>query len=95
MQPRRARTASFVAVALLLALAAQVAGSAVHTDDGCAVERHCRACRLALASAGAAAPEVPQLSASDSIEAVGLEAPAPLRDVPVASHPSRGPPSAL
>jgi len=84
-----------VAALLLLALAVSGVGSFVHTDDGCAVERHCKACRVALASAGAAPPDVPQLSVSSAAELVSGEAAATHRDVSVASTPTRGPPAAL
>jgi hypothetical protein len=92
---RRSWRSPLVAALLLLALAASTVGSFVHTDDGCVVERHCKACRVALASAGAAPPEVPQLPASAEAGLVSPEAAATERDVPVASAPSRGPPAAL
>jgi hypothetical protein len=41
-----------VAMLALLAVLVSMAGAFVHTDDGCAVEQHCRACRVAHASAG-------------------------------------------
>lgn len=84
-----------VAALLLLALCVSAGSTFVHTDDGCAVERHCKACRVALASAGAAPPDVPQLPASSEAGLVSHEAPATHRDVPVASAPSRGPPALL
>jgi hypothetical protein len=92
---RRGWKPPLVAALLLLALAASTVGSFVHTDDGCVVERHCRACRVALASAGAVPPEVPQLPASSEAARVSPEAPARHRDLPVATAPSRGPPAAL
>jgi hypothetical protein len=92
---RRDRRSPLVAVMLLLALAVSTAGSFVHTDDGCAVERHCTACRAALASAGAAPPDVPQLAAASLAGSVSPEAPATHPDAPVAPAPNRGPPAAL
>jgi hypothetical protein len=86
---------ALVAVLLLLVLAASAIGSFVHTDDGCAVERHCLACRTALASSGAALPDVPQLAVSHEVTLVRAERPALLRAVELASEPSRGPPRAL
>ena len=80
--------------ALLLAVAgALVEESFVHTDDGCAVEVHCLACRLAVgttAVAGAliAAPVQP-------LEQTGFVAPVTrdLTQSPAADHAfSRGPP---
>jgi hypothetical protein len=48
MRARRLR--ALLALTLLLALATAFAGSFVHTDDGCAVEQHCLACRWAHAT---------------------------------------------
>ncbi len=92
---RRGWKSPLVAALLLLAIAVSSVGSFVHTDDGCAVERHCKACRVALASAGAAPPDVPQPSVSTAAELISAEAPASQRDVSVASTPSRGPPTVL
>ncbi len=92
---RLRRVTPLVTALLLLVLAASTLGSFVHTDDGCVVERHCKACRVALASAGASPPDVPQLPTADDACSVSLEAPATHRDVPVTSAPSRGPPAAL
>jgi hypothetical protein len=89
------RRRPLVAVLLLVALAATTLGASVHTDDGCAVERHCRACRLALASAGAAPPELPQLAPGDGLEPARHEAETPLHDAAVDTLPGRGPPAAL
>jgi hypothetical protein len=50
------RSLAFGALLLLLSLGAAVAQeSFVHTDDGCQVEVHCLACRLAIATAGTVA----------------------------------------
>jgi hypothetical protein len=84
-----------LALLVLLALAAGLLGGFVHTDDGCEVEQHCRACRVAVASladhvpAGVATPapapacdHVPQ-APSDAHSAVALS-----------SDSNRGPPAA-
>jgi hypothetical protein len=77
MRKRVSAHAGGVAVLLLLALAAGMVGAYVHTDDGCAVEQHCRACRLAVASL---ADHVP----------TGAHAPAPARlDEPVPGSAER------
>jgi hypothetical protein len=46
---RRSSIFVFAAVVVLLALGLGAEQSFVHTDDGCAVEIHCLACRLAVA----------------------------------------------
>jgi hypothetical protein len=89
------RNRLLVALALLLALAATTALDFVHTDDGCAVERHCRACRVALAFAGATPPSVPIVAVAEPAEPLtSLPAAAP-HDVAVSADGSRAPPRAL
>jgi hypothetical protein len=63
--PRLAALA-LLALAVLLAL-----GTFVHTDDGCAVERHCLACRFALHTAEGAAAIATGPPTLDSSEDVG------------------------
>jgi hypothetical protein len=53
MPPVVRRSAYLCAVLALAALGAALVGLAEHTDDGCQVERHCLACRLAVATLGA------------------------------------------
>jgi hypothetical protein len=68
IRSRRRRVASLLAIALLSVFGLALAEDAFfHTDDGCQVEVHCLACRLALGTAaGAVAPDVaPNLTASD------------------------------
>lgn len=63
-----------VALAALLSLGgALFEESFVHTDDGCAVEVHCLACRLTLG--GSALPSA-SLDVAPVTTAVALEAPA-------------------
>lgn len=91
----RTRAFRWVALALLLCAGLVVAQeSLVHTDDGCAVEIHCLACRWAYsADAVFVAPPAPLVSQ----EAVQSILPAPNQsvsrmaiDVPA----PRGPPAA-
>jgi len=85
-----------VVAALLLAGMAIVAleASLVHTDDGCAVETHCNACLLRLATAGV----VPATFALPrDVPIVDRVAPAPPpshEDAAPRDVPSRGPPLA-
>ena len=79
----------------LLAVVVAMAGAFVHTDDGCAVEQHCRACRVAHANAGAVPATAAPLPAIESAEA--LLAPSILASPanPLVSDSNRGPPAAL
>ena len=92
---RSRRSWLLVGVVLLLAVAASTALDFVHTDDGCAVERHCRACRVALAFAGAAPPSVPIVPVAEPAESVAPLPVAAPHDVTVSADGSRGPPLAL
>ena len=92
---RSRRKRLLVGVVLLLALAASIGLDFVHTDDGCAVERHCRACRVALAFAGAATPSVPIVPVAEPGEAVAPLPVAAPHDVTASTDGSRGPPPAL
>jgi hypothetical protein len=51
-----------VALAALLAFLGASAEGFVHTDDGCPVEIHCLACRLALGTTAVAPPAAPVLA---------------------------------
>ncbi len=95
MRSARGRTWIVVGVLALVASLglAWVEEALVHTDDGCEVEVHCLACRLALGGV-IVAPARPALG--PSLASAGEVAPAPL---PPSSSPaprpalSRGPPS--
>lgn len=82
-------------VALLAFLAAFAQSALVHTDDGCAVEMHCLACRLALGTTAVApAPALPL--GADLID-LGAAPPAPAQPVVEIAREavaSRGPPLA-
>jgi hypothetical protein len=60
MSPRRLRRRNAFVLVALLALAALgnvlVQEAFVHTDDGCAVELHCLACRLSVAGTTVLSP---------------------------------------
>lgn len=89
------------AITFLVAFAALVSlggvlfeESFVHTDDGCAVEVHCLACRLTL---GGSAVVAAGLDVAPATTAVALDAPvAPAAPAPVAPRllRSRAPPLA-
>jgi hypothetical protein len=85
----------FVALTLLAGLGALLVGeSYVHTDDGCAVETHCIACRravdsVAVVSAPVALPQVLELLGN-----VTLQPAAVVFEAPHHSRASRGPPQA-
>jgi hypothetical protein len=89
------RAAPRVAALALLALAvALLAGTFVHTDDGCVVERHCLACRFTLHTSDVTATiatGLPSLYLSEDVRALPAE-----RSVPgqVSVLASRGPPAA-
>ncbi len=84
-----------VAFASLLALgAAQAAESLLHTDDGCAIETHCQACLLALATTGVlteAVAAAPALGSSENLAPVVVRSQDRLEP---GTLPSRGPPLA-
>jgi len=90
---RTPRALAWVMVAALVSLGAAILEeSFVHTDDGCAVEIHCLACRLAAGStvviaATAAPPAVPAPAGTVSPDAAALVA----ETCPVL-RPSRAPP---
>jgi hypothetical protein len=79
---------------LLIALLALVSvGSFVHTDDGCQVEIHCLACRLALGTrVGTALPAVEVASHfTDSDPPASYQQP-PFAEAGTPPQPYRGPP---
>ena len=91
---KRGRSSTFVfaAVLVLLALGLGAEQSVVHTDDGCAVEIHCLACRSAVAG-----PAV-VVSALDVVPGPVLVATLPARpqsrslESPTRTSDPRGPP---
>jgi hypothetical protein len=96
---RTARSRSIAAAATLALLAvlgiALVEATLVHTDDGCAVEIHCLACRFALSATVVTPPRVgvePALAASGWVTLGprrGFLAPR------LRAAPSRGPPASF
>jgi hypothetical protein len=83
-----------LAALVLLALFAALAGSFVHTDDGCEVEQHCRACRLAVAGLADHVPGAAHAVAPADLSAAG---PAVDDQAPAlsfgSSRSNRGPPA--
>jgi hypothetical protein len=70
-------------------------GSFVHTDDGCQVEVHCLACRLALGPpTTAAVPTLDSTPPDTTIDQVVLPADAVATAEPTRSTSSRAPPFA-
>jgi hypothetical protein len=94
---RSRRHSSFVVIAALLALLGLglvAEESFVHTDDGCAVEIHCVACRLAVAGTAVVAPALDVAPRPVVISAVAIVLrPAALEAAPRTFEP-RGPPLA-
>lgn len=90
---RDARGTVFALFALVALLSSLVVGVLVHTDDGCAVERHCQACLFALHHADR--PVAPNVAPPVS-RAAELALPiSPGRISGEARiHASRGPPAA-
>jgi hypothetical protein len=95
MRASRRRAFTWIALAVLVCVsAALVEESFVHTDDGCSVEIHCLACRLAV---GTAAVTSAAVAIHVDVEATALLAPetvsTPRQAVP-RETPSRAPPLA-
>ena len=92
---RRHRTLSWVALAALLCVgAALVEESFVHTDDGCSVEIHCLACRLAAGSTAVVSPAIVLPVAAQTTMLVASETESSVRDAAPREAPSRAPPLA-
>lgn len=90
---REARANLAALFALLALLSSTLVGGFVHTDDGCAVERHCHACIFALHHAdGATVPKV-ALPVSHPTELAIPPTPGRLSGE-AQFHASRGPPAA-
>ena len=85
---------TLAAVVVLLALAVSAGAAVIHTDDGCAVEIHCVACRQGFASTAdvAALPAAATRLSPDPLP------PPPARRLPESTAPLhvalRGPPLA-
>lgn len=82
------------AATLLALLATLVLSDFIHTDDGCAVERHCQACRFAMSPSDGAAvrPAAPLfLAPAETIVPTDERAPARLAGPALTA---RGPPLA-
>ena len=88
----RLRAALHLGIVLILSLA--VSGvAAVHTDDGCAVEKHCQACVAAM-SVGVVVTAFAFAVSSERATLVATREPVlPVSHESVAA-PSRGPPQA-
>jgi hypothetical protein len=83
----------FAAVALLLFATVLVVDAFIHTDDGCQVETHCVACRLAY-SHGIPAPVSPPLVAPfDSSQPLSVAVSSPALQLATKPRRPRGPPS--
>jgi hypothetical protein len=94
---RKGRHSSIFVLAAVLALFALGLGyeeSFVHTDDGCAVEIHCVACRLAVSGTAVVAPALDLVPRAVLVSALA-PAPEPTEHEsgPRTSEP-RGPPLA-
>jgi len=92
---RTHRTLAWVAVAALLCVsAALVQESFVHTDDGCAVEIHCIACRLVAGSTAVVSPAIVLPVAVRTTALVTVAADSSLCEAAPREAPSRAPPLA-
>ncbi len=79
---------------LAVATASSATGYVIHTDDGCATEIHCTACRTGLAGT-AVQVAVPFLAPIASIEIAPLDPAPPSREADTPRTPAlRGPPIA-
>jgi hypothetical protein len=91
----RRRTLAWVAlVALVCVSAALVEESFNHTDDGCSVEIHCIACRLAAGSTAVVSPAIVLPVALQTRALVVAEADSSLCEAAPHESPSRAPPLA-
>ena len=91
----RRRTWAWIALAVLVCVsAALVEESYVHTDDGCSVEIHCVACRLAAGSTAVVSPAIVLPVAVQATAPVSAEADSCLSEAAPRETPSRAPPLA-
>jgi hypothetical protein len=89
------RTWAWVAlVALVCVGGALLEESFVHTDDGCNVEIHCIACRLAAGSTAVVSPAIVLPVAVQTTAPVTAEADSTLCEAAPHEAPSRAPPLA-
>jgi hypothetical protein len=89
------RTLAWVALAALVCVsAALVEESFIHTDDGCTVEIHCIACRLAAGSTAVVSPAIVLPVAVQTTALVVAEADSSLCEAAPREAPSRAPPLA-
>ena len=91
----RRRTWAWIALAVLVCVsAALVEESYVHTDDGCSVETHCVACRLAAGSTAVVSPAIVLAVAVQATAPVAAAADSLLSEAAPRETPSRAPPLA-
>jgi hypothetical protein len=91
----RRRTWAWIALAVLVCVSAALAEeSFVHTDDGCNVEIHCIACRLAAGSAAVVSPAIVLSVAVQTTALVPAEADSRPCEAAPRDAPSRAPPLA-
>jgi hypothetical protein len=91
----RRRTWAWIALAVLVCVsAALVEESFVHTDDGCAVEIHCIACRLAAGSTAVVSPAIVLPAAMQTTAPVAAEGDSSRGEAAPRVAPSRAPPLA-
>jgi len=91
----RRRTWAWIALAVLVCVsAALVEESYVHTDDGCSVEIHCVACRLAAGSTAVVSPAIVLPVAVLATAPVAAAADSSLSEAAPRETPSRAPPLA-
>jgi hypothetical protein len=89
------RTLAWVAlVALVCVSAALLEESFVHTDDGCAVEIHCEACRLVAGTTAVISPALTLPTVLSTTAPVAAEAGSKPREAAPRDAPSRAPPLA-
>lgn len=81
-------------VALVCVSAALVEESFIHTDDGCSVEIHCIACRLAAGNTAVVSPAIVLPADVQTTAPVVAEADSSLREAAPHESPSRAPPLA-
>jgi hypothetical protein len=92
---RRACIFGWIALAAIVCVSAALAEeSFVHTDDGCAVEIHCVACRLVAGSTAVVGVAVTMPAVVRITAPVAPEAGAKPREAAPRESPSRAPPLA-
>ena len=95
MRSSRRRALAWVALLALVCVGgALVEESFVHTDDGCAVEIHCIACRLAVGNTAVVGPVIVLPVAVRATTPVAAPADSNLHEAAPRQSPSRAPPLA-